>query len=83
MRTPHIATENGSVNCGQIPDFGDYRPDDYELVDEYFVDHSGFGQPGEPALTITQFQKLVKKDFGYAIIEQGQFQLWIGEFIEK
>lgn len=75
-----IATKNGNINCGLIPNFGDYRPDDYELIEEYFVDSSGFGQVGEGALTVEQFQAEIKKDYGYAIIDIGQFQIFIGEF---
>ena len=79
----HIATENGNIDCSQIPNFGEHRPDDYELSDEYFVDNSGFGRAGESALTVGQFQTLIKKDCGYAIIDVGQFQIWIGEFVKK
>ena len=83
MKTPHIAIENENIDCGKIPNFGDYRPNGYELVDKHFVDSSGFGRIGEAALTIDQFQGLIKKNFGYAIIEEGQFQLYIGEFKKK
>lgn len=63
-----------------IPNFGDYRPKGWKLVETYFVDSSGFGQPGEMALTFNQFSRRATVGKGYAIIEAGQFQVKIGEF---
>lgn len=77
---PLIAICNGSIECKQVPDLGDCRPDGWDLVDTLFVDASGFGSKNEAALTINQFMQKVKKDYGYAIIETGQFQLYIGVF---
>lgn len=59
----------------------------YKLVKEWFVDSSGFGQEGEAALTIDQFQ--VEFDAfvaGYSkpltpkITGQGAFQVYVGLF---
>lgn len=58
----------------------------YELVKELFTDSSGLGAPGEPALTLTQFEteltslltehgKLTAKITGV-----GQFQVFVGLF---
>jgi hypothetical protein len=44
------------------------------------VDSSGFGEAGEPALTLRQFLGKIKTGCGYAITEAGQFQVYIGEF---
>lgn len=63
-----------------IPNLGTYIPDGWELVEKYFVDSSGFGQEGEPALTIRQFKSKLIIGRGYAVIEAGQFQVYIGEF---
>ena len=69
-----------------FPNIGSYRPKGWKLVDQLFCDSSGFGSPGEPALTIGQLQaKLVEHiadghSYGYAIVEEGQFQLYIGVF---
>ena len=63
-----------------IPNIGDYRPKGWKLVETYFVDSSGFGSPGEPALTFDEFVEKAKEGKGYAIIEAGQFQVQIGEF---
>lgn len=63
-----------------IPNIGDYRPDGWELVDAFLVDNSGFGSPDEPAYTIEQLADKIEVDFGYAIIECGQFQVVVGKF---
>jgi hypothetical protein len=63
-----------------IPNIGDYRPKGWKLVDTYFVDSSGLGLSGEPALTFSEFARNAKVGYGYAIIEAGQFQVYIGEF---
>jgi hypothetical protein len=36
--------------------------------------------PGEPALTQGQFIDRMKPGMGYAVIEEGQFQVYVGEF---
>ena len=63
-----------------FPNIGDYRPKGWKLVNKYFVDSSGFGSNDEPALTTEQFKRKLKVGMGYAIIEEGQFQVYIGEF---
>lgn len=76
------AKENGDkgvFGCKMI------TPDDlekFEEVDRYFVDCSGWGQESEPAMTPEQFLTKVKKDKFYAVIDYGQFQLWVGEYIK-
>ena len=63
-----------------FPNIGSYRPKGWELVEEYFVDKTGFGADDEPALTIQGFLKVLKPGMGYAIIEEGEFQCYVGEF---
>jgi hypothetical protein len=69
-----------------IPNLGDHRPEGWKLVEELFCDKSGFGAPGEAALTIKQFREKVleyyktKKSYGYGMIEEGQFQCYVGVF---
>lgn len=61
----------------------------YELVEELFVDNSGFGTEDELALTQKQFEKRVKElleKYGVlysTITAAGQFQIYIGLFIKK
>lgn len=64
-----------------FPMIGDYVPRGYRMIAVHFVDSSGFGMPGEPALTLGEFAALLKPGHGYAVIEAGQFQVYIGEFV--
>jgi hypothetical protein len=66
-----------------FPNLGDYVPKGWKKVNEYFVDHSGFGGDNDPALSVNQFIKKLVVGRGYAIIEVGQFQLYVGEFIKE
>lgn len=58
----------------------------YELIEELFVDSSGFGSESEPALTRSGFEreleKLLKKHgkLHACITRAGQFQVYIGLF---
>jgi len=63
-----------------FPNIGSYRPKGWRLVDRHFVDKSGYGSPHEPALTIQRFLRVLKPGMGYAIIEEGEFQCYVGEF---
>ena len=67
-------------HLGRIPFLGAYVPNGWAQVNNYFVDNSGFGQVGEAALTAEEFYAAVKPGYGYAIIESGQFQVYIGQF---
>lgn len=57
--------------------------DTYTRLDSLFVDHSGWGRPGEPALTIEEFRDrlcelLDDHPVLYAAIEEvGPFQLFV------
>lgn len=63
-----------------FPNIGSYRPKGYKLVDTILCDNSGFGSSDERALTAAQLKLRIKKGFAYAIIEEGQFQILLGEF---
>lgn len=82
-KQPYIVTDATTFeDIRHIPNFGDYRPKGWKLVETYFVDSSGFGAPNEPALTIDEFMNKLKKGHGYAIVEAGQFQVYIAEFVK-
>lgn len=82
-----------------IPDLGTHLPDGWKRVKlerehgvymgdnqgfgAFFVDASGFGRPGEPALTLREFIERLKPGLAYAIVEAGQFQVKIGVFEKK
>lgn len=64
-----------------FPFLGTHVPHGWKKVRAYFVDSSGFGAPGEPALTASQFIERLVVGRGYAITEAGQFQVYVGEFV--
>ena len=72
--------ENATEYAKSIPNIGNLRPKGYTLTDTFIVDSSGCGASNEPAMTFSHFIKVIKKGFCYAIIEAGQFQVYIGEF---
>ncbi len=37
----------------------------------------------EPALSVNQFLKKLKVGHGYALIEEGEFQVYVGEFVKN
>jgi hypothetical protein len=66
-----------------IPNLGTYAPEGYVKVDEYFVDKTGLGYEDEPAMTFGAFCKRLKENgpgYGYAITEEGQFQIYVGVY---
>ena len=68
-----------------IPFLGSYVPQGWSPEGEpIMVDSSGFGEPGERALTQDQFVEHLKAHptLGWAIIESGQFQVWVQAFAE-
>jgi len=67
----------------KIPNLGDYIHPDFELVETLFVDKTGLGRPGEPALTFEEFCKKVQPGFGYGLYEEGQFQVHVGVYKRK
>lgn len=79
-REPLIAFVDKDETVVKCPNLGDYVPDGWKLIDQLFVDKTGMGTVGEPALSIDQFIAKVKSGLGYAIIEEGEFQLYIGVF---
>jgi hypothetical protein len=69
-----------------IPNLGTYRPQGWRLVERLFVDKTGCGAEDEPALTFAQFLRTVRRagpGYGYAIIEECEFQAMIGRFVPR
>lgn len=83
-KQPYVAWPDETLDHitkgGGIPNFGDYRPKGWKLIAEHFVDKSGFGGEHEPAKTLDRFVKELVVGHGYAMIEEGQFQCYVGEF---
>lgn len=72
--------DNLAGHLRYMPFLGDYVPEGWTQVNDFFVDSSGFGESHESALTQEQFYALVKPGYGYGIIESGQFQVYVGQF---
>ena len=79
-REPLMAFTDGDEAVVKCPNLGSYCPKGWELVERLFVDNYGFGDEHDSALTLQQFISKVKEGFGYAIVEEGQFQIYIGVF---
>jgi len=81
---------------GAIPFLGDYVPKGWKRVtltevdtkhhgvdtemNAYFVDTSGVGHQDEPALTIRAFMARLKSGYGYAVVQAGEFQAYVGVY---
>jgi hypothetical protein len=73
--------EDRGIDCFiNFPNIGDYRPKGWELGETYFVDKLGFPEYDGRALTHKMLAERLKAGYGYAIIEEGEFQLVVGEF---
>jgi hypothetical protein len=67
-----------------FPFLGPHIPKGWHRTgNEFFVDSSGLGSDGEPALTIRAFVKKLRPGYAYAVIEAGEFQLYVAEFTDK
>lgn len=72
--------EQGKLSL-PFPNLGSYRPKGWTPTGRtLFVDKSGMGGEDEPALTVEAFIKALSVDKAYALIEEGQFQVVVGEF---
>jgi hypothetical protein len=71
-----------------FPSIGNYEPDGWTPLDIWFVDKTGLGRAGEPALTVEAFKTVIKEfitkrpdeRIGFAIIEEGEMQVHIQAF---
>lgn len=81
---PFDAAEVEGWDSFPFPNLGDHRPEGWELVDSLFCDASGLGAANEPALTTKQLKASIlaniPESYGYAIIQEGQFQVYVGRF---
>jgi hypothetical protein len=88
-KVPYVPFDESEVNGYPpfpLPNIGSYRPDGWDLESYHTCDKTGFGLESEPALTVEAFKRLMKREIakegtrGFAIIEEGQFQLVVGVF---
>lgn len=78
----HPYVFDGNKAAVHIPFLGDYCPRGWKRTERelLFCDMSGFGSSGEAALTIDQMLASFKVGYGYALVEQGQFQGYVAEY---
>lgn len=53
---------------------------DNEGFGAFFVDKSGCGGPGEPAISLPELIEQLRPGLGYGMVEEGQFQVKVGAF---
>ncbi len=65
-----------------VPNIGSYAPPGFVELSTFFVDSSGFGETGEAAMSILEFLNRAGRAVGayWAIVEVGQFQIYIAQF---
>jgi len=82
---PYIVEAEDIDNMPPFPfPFIGYRvPRGWKKLTEHFVDSSGFGQPGERAMTVGELLDKLVVGHGYAITEVGQFQVYVGEYEKR
>ncbi len=71
----------------KVPNLGTYVPAGWRRTEDvWFVDKTGRGREGEPALTIPQFVEKVREYFanhptaGYGVVFEGEFQVYVAAF---
>ena len=75
------ALKEGRSGPIKVPFLGNYVPKGYKRTGVvHFVDTSGFGSSGEPALTAEEFLSVLVPGKAYAMTEAGQFQAYVAEF---
>ena len=66
-----------------FPMIGDHVPEGWEADGEaLFVDTSGLGGSGEPALSMSELFDKLEVGRGYAFTQQGQFQAYLQKFTQ-
>ncbi len=87
--SPYVYWDESELDQSEgfpFPFIGDLEPEGWIEVERHFVDSSGFGEVGEPALTAGQFVDLIReritsgKVTGWAVVESGQFQVYVAEY---
>ena len=91
-KVPYVPFDRGEIENYPpfpFPNIGSYIPKGWKELRRLFVDTSGLGSENEPALTTGQFkEKLLElhnanDGYGYAIVEEGQFQVYVGVFEKR
>lgn len=85
---PYNENEIDNMPSFPFPFLGNFCPKKWVPVGEpIFVDSSGWGADDELALSVSRFKNLLidnlKHGYGYGIIEQGQFQVYVQAYLPK
>lgn len=64
-----------------LPFLGYWMPEGFEMTRVFLVDSSGAGRPGEPPYTFKEFLGKIVPGRYYAVVEAGQLQVHIAEFV--
>ncbi len=76
----------GETRPVPFPNLGSLIPEGWKLVEHRMVDKTGWGDESEPALTLGELRTWVIEEVelghGYALIEEGQFQVVVGRFVK-
>jgi hypothetical protein len=90
--TPHVfisvdAAMKETADGFPFPSIGSYEPEGWTERERLFCDASGFGRSSEPAMTARALRARIVTEVadhrgrvGFAIVEVGQFQLYVGIF---
>ncbi len=93
-KVPYVPFDEKEITCDPpgfrvMPNIGSYRPKGWKLTDYWTVDKGGCSNTG-PAWGIRELRKQMLTDiaepdstYGYAIIEEGVFQLVVGQFLKR
>jgi hypothetical protein len=74
--------QDGGTPRLPFPWIGDRKPRGFKHSRELFVDSSGFGDEREPAMTAHRMiMQELKVGCAYSISDQGQFQVYVDEWI--
>lgn len=74
---------NGDAEQFSVPYVGDRSFSGLKRVKTLFVDTSGWGGEHEPAMTQAQFLKQLDTECAYGVVEQGEFQCYVGVWKKK
>jgi hypothetical protein len=73
-----------------FPVLGNYIPKGWDRIDELFCDSSGFGTEDEPALSVNGLIQKIEdyideyseKTVGFALTQCGEFQTYVGVYLQ-
>ena len=88
---PYVPSEPDEVDRWrrlpfEFPNIGSHEPNGWEQVESWFVDKTGRGYEWELAITHRRLKEILRDyiaenpDHGYAVTEEGEFQVVVSAF---